>query len=100
MTYKAINNLAPSYITQLLVRYNPPRSLRSAGKYLLEVPRVRLKSYGDGDFSVAAPKLWNDLPLEIKLSPSVAVFKSRLRTHLFRTAFNQLFSFFKFMPNI
>ena len=35
LTYKAINNLAPSYITQLLVRYNPPRSLRSAGKYLL-----------------------------------------------------------------
>ena len=27
LTYKAINNLAPSYITQLLVRYNPPRSL-------------------------------------------------------------------------
>ena len=42
LTYKAINNLAPSYITQLLVRYNPPRSLRSAGKYLLKVPRVRL----------------------------------------------------------
>ena len=88
LTYKAITNLGPSYITQLLVRYNPPRSLRSAGIYLLEVPRVRLKTYGDRPFSVAAPKLRNNLPLEIKLSPSVAVFKSRLKTHLFRIAFS------------
>ena len=41
LTYKEINNLARSYISQLLVHYNPQRSLRSAGKYLLEVPRVR-----------------------------------------------------------
>ena len=87
LTYKAINDLAPSYVSQLLVIYNPPRSLRSAGKHLLEVLRVRLKTYGDRAFSVAAPKSWNDLPLEIKLSPSVAVFKSRLKTHLFRIAF-------------
>ena len=93
LTHKAINNLAPSHITQLVVCYNPPRSLRSGGKSLLEVPKVRLKSYGDGAFSVAAPKLWNDLPLEIKLSPSVAVFKSRLKAHLFRITFSELFYF-------
>ena len=27
--------------------HNPPKSLRSTGKFLLEVPRVRLKTYGD-----------------------------------------------------
>ena len=87
LTYKALNNLAPSYISHLFVRYNPPRSLRSAGKHLLEVPKARLKTYGDRAFSVAAPKLWNDLPSEIKISPSVAAFKSRLKTYLFRIAF-------------
>ena len=55
LNYKAINNLAPSYVSQLVVHYNPPRSLRSAGEYLLEVPGVRLKAYGDRAFSVAAP---------------------------------------------
>ena len=55
---------------------------------LLEVPNVRLKSYGDRAFSVAAPKHWNDIPLDIKLSGSVDVFKSRLKTYLFRLAFN------------
>ena len=52
---------------------------------------MRLKSYGDRAFSVAAPKHWNDIPLDIKLSGSVDVFKSRLKTYLFRLAFNWLF---------
>ena len=88
LTFKALNNLVPPYLSQLIVPYNPTRNLRSAGKHLLEVPNVRLKSYGDRAFSVAAPKLWNEIPLDIKLSRSVDVFKSRLKTYLFRLAFN------------
>ena len=88
LTFKALNNLAPPYLSQLIVPYNPTRNLRSAGKHLLEVPNVRLKSYGDRAFSVAAPKHWNEIPLDIKLSRSVDVFKSRLKTYLFRLAFN------------
>ena len=91
LTFKALNNLAPPYLSQLIVPYNPTRNLRSAGKHLLEVPNVRLKSYGDRAFSVAAPKQWNDIPLDIKLSGSVDVFKSRLKTYLFRLAFIWLF---------
>ena len=87
LTFKALNNLAPPHLSQLIVPYNPTRNLRSAGKHLLEVPNVRLKSYGDRAFSVAAPKQWNDIPLDIKLSGSVDVFKSRLKTYLFRLAF-------------
>ena len=47
LTFKALNNLAPPYLSQLIVLYNPTRNLRSASKHLLEVPNVRLKSYGD-----------------------------------------------------
>ena len=63
-------------------------SLLAFSVHLLEVPNVRLKNYGDRAFSVAAPKHWNDIPLDIKLSRSVDVFKSRLKTYLFRLAFN------------
>ena len=83
----------PPYLSQLVVAYNPTRILRSAGKHLLEVSNVRLKSYGDRAFSVAAPKHWNEIALDIKLSCSVDVFKSRLKTYLFRLAFNWLFVF-------
>ena len=90
LTFKALNNLAPPYLSQLIVPYDPTRNLtcRSAGKHLLEVANVRLKSYGDRAFSVAAPKHWNEIPLDIKLSRSVDVLKSRLKTYLFRLAFN------------
>ena len=81
----------PPYLSQLIVPYNTTRNLRSASKHLLEAPNVRLKSYGDRAFSVAAPKYWNDIPLDIKLSGSVDVFISRLKTYLFRLAFNWLF---------
>ena len=91
LTFKALNNLVPPYISQLIVPYNSTRNLRSAGKLLLEVPNVRLKSYGSRAFSVNAPKHWNEIPLDIKLSRSVDVFKSRLKTYLFRLAFNRLF---------
>ena len=62
LTFKVLNNLAPPYLRQLIVPYNPTRNLRSAGRHLLEVPNVRLKSYGDRASSVAAPKLWNKIP--------------------------------------
>ena len=29
------------------------------------LPNVRVKSYGDRAFSVAAPKHWNEIPLDI-----------------------------------
>ena len=32
-----------------------------------------------------APKLWNGIPLQIRQSPSVDVFKKRLKSHLFET---------------
>ncbi len=40
LTYKALNDLAPAYLTNLLSRYNPTRSLRSQNSGLLVVPRI------------------------------------------------------------
>ena len=52
---------------------------------LPSVPSVRLKSYGDRAFSVTAPKHWNDIPLDIKLSGSVDVFKSKNDVDVFKS---------------
>ncbi len=40
LAYKALNDLAPAYLTKLLSRYNPTRSLRSQNSALLVVPRI------------------------------------------------------------
>uniref|UniRef100_A0A1A7Z355 Reverse transcriptase domain-containing protein n=1 Tax=Iconisemion striatum TaxID=60296 RepID=A0A1A7Z355_9TELE len=85
--YKALNCPSPSYLAELLSPYVPTRPLRSADHLLLVVPKVRYKSRGERAFSHAAPKLWNTLPIHVRLAPSVSRFKSALKTHFFSIAF-------------
>ena len=86
-TFKALNNLFPGYISDLLETYKPTRSLRSSSRNLLMIPRSKLKSYGDRAFSVAAPKLWNDITETIKCTVDLNAFKRNLKTYLFKRYF-------------
>ena len=80
LTYKALNDLSPEYISELLNKPKYTRNLRSQSQHLL--------SYGDRAFSVCAPKLWNDLPLhQLRMSSNIQAFKSGLKTMLFKMAF-------------
>lgn len=89
LTFKSLNGLAPPYLSDLLHPYSPPRSLRSQGHNLLQIPPSRLKSYGDRSFAVCAPRLWNKLPASIRLITSLSIFKSSLKTHLWMQAYGQ-----------
>ena len=86
--FKALHHLAPSYLTDLLQLYHPTRTLRSSSDSLLTARCARLRNYGDRAFCVAAPKLWNDLPLNIRECGSVHSFKRLLKTYFFKRAFN------------
>jgi len=88
LVYKALHGLAPVYIADLLHHRPSSRPLRSTSQELLLVPKSRLKTYGDRAFSVAAPTLWNKLPLELRKCPNVDNFKNNLKTYLFKLAFN------------
>lgn len=66
LVFKSLNGLAPVYLSDLLKPHVPPCSLRSAEQLLLSVPKSRLKYRGDRAFSIAAPMLWNNLPLQIR----------------------------------
>ncbi len=85
--YKALHNQAPEYIKDMLIPYQSQRHLRSSQNKLLTVPLSRLRRSGDRAFSVAAPALWNVLPLSIKVSSSMDIFKKDLKTYLFYQAF-------------
>ncbi len=87
LAYKALNGLAPVYLTNLLSHYNPTRSLRSQNAGLLVVPRIAKSTKGGRTFSYLAPKLWNSLPDNVQGSDTLSLFKSRLKTHLFSQAF-------------
>ena len=88
ITYKSLNNLAPSYIADLISRYKPSRNLRSSSSLQLNRGHFRLKSYGHRSFSVCGPELWNALPSSIRSESSLSSFKSTLKTYLFKSAFN------------
>ncbi len=84
--YKSLTGLAPNYLSDLLSHYHTNRPLRSTNALLLSVPKTRLKLNGDRAFSVAAPQLWNNLPLYLRSATSLRVFKSSVKTYLFKKA--------------
>ena len=92
LAFKAIHNLAPSYIKYLeLIEIKSKFSycLRSNSGILLEWPkRKMLVTLGGRSFYAAAPGLWNSLPLSIRTITSIEVFKKSLKTYLFQQSFN------------
>ncbi|KAI2647798.1 hypothetical protein H4Q32_031262 [Labeo rohita] len=72
---EALNGLAPAYLTSLLPRYNPSRSLRSQNSGLLVVPRIAKSTKGGRAFSHLAPKLWNSLPDNVRGSDTLSLRK-------------------------
>ena len=83
LTYKALNGQAPSYLKELIIPYNPTRTLRSQNAGFLVVPRVSKSRMGARAFSYQAPLLWNQLPVWVREADTLSTFKSKLKTFLF-----------------
>ena len=81
--FLCINDLAPSYLHELLVQYCPSRNLRSQSKSLLVSPRIYTQFYGARSFQSSAPELWNNIPDKIKTAKTIDQFKAALKTHYF-----------------
>ena len=77
---------APQYLTELLTVKVSKRTLRSSESSVgcFEIPYNKKKTFSDKSFSTIGPKLWNELPLNLRQSESVYTFKKHLKTHLFR----------------
>ena len=89
LTYRCLHGSAQDYLSELLTPYAPSRTLRSSDSTLLSVPKSRTKSYGDRAFRNASPKLWNNLPLNIRQSETFSTFKSSLKSYLFKESFER-----------
>jgi len=90
ITFKAIKGATPKYLQELIsFKGNSSYGLRSNHSFPLAQPRQRtLTALGDRTFAVAAPMLWNSLPVELR-NPNISIesFKVKLKTHLFREAY-------------
>ena len=91
ITFKAIHGLAPVYISELISIRDVSLSrycLRLTNSLTLNYPALKSrKTLGDRSFFVAAPKLWNELPNDIRDLNSINSFKTTIKTYLFRQAF-------------
>ena len=74
--FKAVHGIAPTYIQNLVsLKSQGAYNLRSSGGILLALSTFRTKVIlGDRSFQVAAPKLWNVLPRELRDIPNLHTF--------------------------
>ena len=94
MVFKALNGLAPEYISELCIKQTTGReriTLRSHNEIpsRLEVMNISSKpAYVNRAFEVAGPSFWNMLPRMIREEHSLTQFKNHLKTHLFKKSHN------------
>ena len=74
LTFKALNNMAPAYLKDMLRFETSDRyKLRSEKSVTLMVPRTKFTSRRDRAFCTADPRLWNKQPVEIRRSQYIPV---------------------------
>ena len=86
--FKCFRDIAPKYLTEL-VRFdrNHNRSLQSNLKFLAQVPRSSNVQTSMSAFSIIGPKLWNGLPVTLKVKENIKDFKVALKIHLFKESY-------------
>jgi len=87
--HKCLHQQAPDYLTELFTftaDIQSRTSLRSASDGKLAIPRTR-RLFGDRAFSIAGARQWNSLPAELRNIDDFTVFKSKLKTHLFKLTY-------------
>ena len=73
----------PSYLSDLLHFEKRQQTLRSESTKLLHFGQRSKRNYGHSSFVVAAPRLWNKLPLEIREAKSLTIFWKKLKTPIY-----------------
>ena len=88
LVYKCINNMAPESISDLI-------DIKDVTTCTLAYKHFQ-SSYARKSFSYIAPKLWNNLPYNLRLCPTLTKFKSQLKYLLFNNFNDYKKSVFKY----
>ena len=81
LVYKSQNGLTPSYINDIL-SYNSTSGRRAS---TLHIPLSGPLS--SRAFQFSGPRLWHNLPINVRNCTTVELFKKALKTHLFRRSY-------------
>ena len=81
MVYKCLNNMAPDYMCDKFKMQTYTYHTRSQSQSLLVVPKPKLELFRNS-FEYQGAAMWNDLPLYVRQSPSLASFRSSILRYL------------------
>ena len=87
LVFKCLNDMAPVYLTNFIKIRRRNRSSRHR-PLMLEVPFVRRATLAARAFDYAGPFLWNSLPADIVTAQSISDFKTKLKTHFMKIAYD------------
>ena len=87
LTFNARTSTSPYYLSSLINNYHPSRSLRSSNRHLLDVQRSK-SVFSSRGFRTGGPQIWSNFPDSVRLSESINVFRTNLKTSLFQSAFS------------
>ena len=91
LVYRCLHGSALGYLAsdlQHVSHFNARRRLRSSTTSALVVPHTVRSTNGDCTFPATAASVWNSLPESVRSSPSLQVFRSRLKTELFAQSYS------------
>jgi len=89
LAFKIWSTGSPAYRLSAVCNYIPTPMVISQ---LLFKPAVRTGTTRRS-FNLAAPSVWNSLPVEIRISETERQFRTAIRTHYYRISFNFLSRF-------
>ena len=75
--YKVYNGISPDFICQIFSKSNNKYNFRNSKDFV--TPRVNTVFWGTESLSYLGPQIWNLVPLDIKASPNIAQFKSKIK---------------------
>ena len=91
LVYKCLRGSTSQYLTEycaLLSTTNLHHHLRLATRSDLIQHRTKTQRLGPRSFRCSGPSVWNRLPLSVRDSNSLTVFKTNLKRHLYSIALN------------
>ena len=85
VVHRCLYGVAPKYLTDLVTFKTPTGRItrQQSDNLLLNVPRVKAKTFQARGFAYTGPYLWNNLPYTIRDLTNYETFKKTIKGHLF-----------------
>ena len=81
-TFEILNDLAPTYLLELIEKRCRTRNLRNS-ENILKIPLMKRVRHGTNSFCFLAPKIWNSLPEALRITRDLKTFRDGLRAYFF-----------------